>query len=396
MDEKNIIKKMPNVHIYTKSNLFIKDFFYGTDNIGLIYEATVYKLIKLCIIDRCISFNFIPFNSVELIGNDIIMTTKRLVENDKVKKVSKLSVFIVNSSQTVIDDNISHIFYQILYALRVMARMGINHNDLHYENILVTEYNNPVKLSFREEDGTYVNLTTKYVPYIFDWDISYVEHLGRNYLLDHVLCKANGLCNINSDYKDVYIMICVLSNIIKVMEYFKKIFPEKYLKLLEISDKVNIIKGKLLNKSKNPIYKSQYYGDYELHDLSDGDLKKDGIKTEGVPRYLKDSIRYIIPTSNINRVVKTYTELHKCRPIFYSKDMLSVYELNKIFMKKNKIPSNNKPSGDIICHFPTEDDILYMKKVIGDSPWKKDIKYYSFHKRDLDKYYEYVKNMKKV
>ena len=109
------------------------------------------------------------------------------------------------------------IMFQIIYSVACMNLFRINHNDLHNKNILVSEFENPIPMSF-EVQGQIFAFETRYVPYLFDWDFAYSSLLGKN-------PKIHGYKHINIYYdfhpcKDLYTLFCYLN--------FTGIVPSQY------------------------------------------------------------------------------------------------------------------------------------------------------------------------
>jgi len=101
----------------------------------------------------------------------------------------------------------SEIMFQIVYGLVVMGLFRIMHNDLHYMNILVAEFEDPIELGFVVGDKHFM-LKTRYIPYLFDWDFGFCESLGDN----PKLLTYNNM-NIKSRYSekiDMYTLFCTL------------------------------------------------------------------------------------------------------------------------------------------------------------------------------------------
>lgn len=101
------------------------------------------------------------------------------------------------------------VMFQIVYAIAVMQKYRLIHNDLHAGNILVVTYKNK-KTRFFEYRGKIYNVVTKYIPLLFDWDRSYCEFLGQNRILDGDPCLNWGTCNRFTPKFDLYVLCCTL------------------------------------------------------------------------------------------------------------------------------------------------------------------------------------------
>lgn len=372
----------------TKNNkdFFVKKYKIEMDNFGLLYETALYKLIKKCIIDTNICINFIPFYTAYMFKNRryILNITRFLKEDDKVSKVMKFSDFI-NGYRDIM--TVQKVMYQIFFALRVMAKMGITHNDLHANNIIIGRYKKPINLSYLEDNGRYVNISTHYVPYIFDWDFGYCKYLGNNYdLYEH--CIMYDLCNIFNDYKDVYILLCSSQGLRMDYSYL----PKSYIKLLET--KGIIIKGNESLQTKANIIKKRDKTDdfvknsmYKLYDVDVKELKKIGIPVSKKYTDMKYSIPYN-KDENISELYPTYD----CRPKFKSDRLLNIFKISELFMKSSNLNYSKTSNGNIKCRIPRKSDVEYMLKLIGNRNNNIFMRRESFEyvEKNLDKYVDYV------
>jgi len=88
------------------------------------------------------------------------------------------------------------VIFQILYTLLCFANIGLQHNDLHGGNILIEDMKRPITLYFKRGDTSYVELVTRYVPKIYDFDRGSIFHLAvpLNLGLDRYYCQSYGTC----------------------------------------------------------------------------------------------------------------------------------------------------------------------------------------------------------
>jgi serine/threonine protein kinase len=155
--------------------------------------------------------------------------------------------------------------FQIYNALEVMHRFRINHNDLHPGNILVMELPEKVSLGF-EVDNVFYKIRTKYIPYIFDWDLGYCELLGDNPKISGY--KFIDFSNQYTPRRDLYILLCYLYNNEKYLglrsgfvdlDLFPIVMDKEQQKSIPITpDQVNIIRSYrpvYIQNNKNPVYK---------------------------------------------------------------------------------------------------------------------------------------------
>ena len=119
--------------------------------------------------------------------------------------ISTKSLYEIYNSITELDK--LQIMFQIIYSVACMNLFRINHNDFHTNNILVSEFEIPIPMSF-EIQGQIFAFETRYVPYLFDWDFAYSSLLGQN---PKILSLK--YMNIFYDFhpcKDLYTLFCYL------------------------------------------------------------------------------------------------------------------------------------------------------------------------------------------
>ena len=112
------------------------------------------------------------------------------------------------------------IFFQIFHILYTMKLVRLQHNDLHYKNIIIQKFDTPVKLNYRVDfyDKTRNEvfcedfvIETKYVLKIFDWDLSYHVSLNDNPKLKDYYYKKIGIVNKFIGGYDLYTIMCYLN-----------------------------------------------------------------------------------------------------------------------------------------------------------------------------------------
>jgi hypothetical protein len=99
---------------------------------------------------------------------------------------------------------------QCLYALYVLREEKIRHNDLHFNNILIAKYENPVEWLFiaGPDKNQWFYVKTQFVPLIFDWDMSYISSIGKNKKIDGYMCDTYNICSKEDQYFDLYTFLC--------------------------------------------------------------------------------------------------------------------------------------------------------------------------------------------
>lgn len=199
-------------------------------NIGLNYEAEVYKEIIRPLSDVCPNYvkcYAIAKNCNEDFSNFIIL--------ESLKYSYSLAFFY---SLRIDREYMPSIIFQVLCACYGLVKYKTNHNDLHFENILISNISNePIKISYKIENNIYT-IHTKYLIRIFDYDRTYSEELKENKSLN----ELNGYTNIFHPMKDIWHFInrCVETHILKdisIISKNKEIF-NNYLKWLLTEDSI--------------------------------------------------------------------------------------------------------------------------------------------------------------
>lgn len=104
------------------------------------------------------------------------------------------------------------IIFQIFAACYAMSLSKMVHNDLHLENIFVEQI--PEQEVSYGISGLYYTFTTDVKVKIYDYDSSYVEHLGPNLGIPDFFCSKYSYCNIFTENFDI---ITVLIKIFKIV-----------------------------------------------------------------------------------------------------------------------------------------------------------------------------------
>ena len=202
--------------------------------LGLLYETAVYKYISKNIIMPGICDNFIPYlgsgsctleqvseflsvlqkhnPKVAQYFSYVSTVSRRLnilaTENVTFQKRSFPAYNFFKQPEGITDYDIYSVFFQIVYALKILGDFKVVHNDLHLYNIFVVEENSPQTIQYEipDEKGAKIfYITRKYRPYIFDWDLAYAEPLGDNASInDPHLCAEYGVCNRFSSKSDLF------------------------------------------------------------------------------------------------------------------------------------------------------------------------------------------------
>lgn len=186
-------------------NNAIEDLADAPNTESLQYEARVYSYITENIIMRNVSPNFIPilsasscnistmlpaFKGHAFKGSDRIVEKLEFIKSIFGDTVS-LNFIITGSgvnmvkfrdlilSSVLSKQEAGDVLFQAMYALYVMDKYNIFHGDMHGENLFVQIMDNPVNMRFNINGGK-VEISTKYVFKVYDFDRGYVDLLGDN------------------------------------------------------------------------------------------------------------------------------------------------------------------------------------------------------------------------
>ena len=228
---------------------------------GLMYEKNVYTYIDEKIIIPNLSPNFIPviaFGSCD--AKSVAEEIKdRVYPGLKEEDLHHLKQFLSSSKKAIpglalnlmltgsaekgissfdelidIDKNSSSklplgerksIIFQALYSLYLMQHFKINHNDLHFTNVLVQSLSKPIKLSFQIGKNQ-VAFETKYLLKFFDWDRAYVKKLGKNPYLSNEAEVITGSKNFFQANRDFYQFLCNLHNYENFWDLITPLLPD--------------------------------------------------------------------------------------------------------------------------------------------------------------------------
>lgn len=107
------------------------------------------------------------------------------------------------------------ILFQVFCACKVMSLSKLVHNDLHLGNIYVKKLNKPeiITYIFSNEFGDvvkYTLLNQMYKIFIYDFDRSWCERLGKNLFIENK-CKKVSQCNFFIENKDIIKVLCYIT-----------------------------------------------------------------------------------------------------------------------------------------------------------------------------------------
>ena len=164
-------------------------------------------------------------------------------------KIFSFYELLVSGVFTKKEDELRIVLYQIVHALTILANVKLQHNDLHVDNILILQHEEPQTFKYGD-----TSIKTIYQVLIFDWDMAWSPYIGENKKLIY-MCEEYGICgegNFNK-YFDLYTVMCNIKTYIKSRE-LKKVITN-YLGITENITKYTVFdcrfQPELLSKIKN-------------------------------------------------------------------------------------------------------------------------------------------------
>jgi hypothetical protein len=114
------------------------------------------------------------------------------------------------------------ILFQLAASCYAMSLSKMNHNDAHVNNIFLKKFDKDEYMFYVINDIPII-FKTSYKVFVYDFDRSYVESLGVNYLLTNETCLDTSQCNKFFENKDIIKILCNVYNTSKDMNTRKKI-----------------------------------------------------------------------------------------------------------------------------------------------------------------------------
>lgn len=118
----------------------------------------------------------------------------------------------------LLESDIKAIYFQLLYTLSVMSTVGLQHNDLHINNIFIdtTSTNTPKQVAYIVGDNIYI-INTRYVVKIYDFDQASIFNTNTipptNKIINTKLdiykefCQTAGICNTYNPKFDIFLLL---------------------------------------------------------------------------------------------------------------------------------------------------------------------------------------------
>ena len=189
---------------------------------GLRYEVNVYrKIIKTILIDKY-SPNFVsyigyaecPFQGEETLnkmqisgmekywvirhmkciyGEKFLSTpgiTISMLMTERIKNTTSIRDFLQETNEREKEK----VIFMVIFSIAVMRQFRLNHHDLHYNNILLSVKEKEQKSYYRVGKKVFL-ISTKFIPYLYDWDIAFAKSLGPNKKLEQYSYQSSDILN---------------------------------------------------------------------------------------------------------------------------------------------------------------------------------------------------------
>lgn len=345
-----------------------------TDNIdhngdiqGIKYEAQIYKHIINPILVNNFSPNFVGFLGYGECDMSVDITDRvkksliKDVSEYKLQKPEKLGILITNkigaSNSTVTNlheiwsRNLTNrkgkekILFQVVYSLAVMQQFRLIHNDLHPGNILVEILDEEIERVYVYKHKIY-RIKTRYIPYLFDWDLAYCESLGPNPKLEadyRYWCGKINVCNRFSRKFDLYLLLCHIHDI-----------NANPVRDAHYETEITVPKDGIERLRKTTPYIGEIYkmGRKQFRDIFGGYASM-----KLIDRY--SGLNSFMFKIKNNTTIILYSGF-KCRPTIFTEDMLSADE----YLRGKRFASLEVKSIDEVRHIPKKNVYRYPEKSV--------------------------------
>ncbi len=114
------------------------------------------------------------------------------------------------------------ILFQLAFTCYVMSLSKMNHNDAHVNNIFLKKFDKDEYMIYYINEIPVI-INTSYKVFVYDFDRSYVQSLGINYLLTEETCLDTSQCNKFFENKDIIKILCNVYNTSKDLNTRRKI-----------------------------------------------------------------------------------------------------------------------------------------------------------------------------
>jgi predicted NAD-dependent protein-ADP-ribosyltransferase YbiA (DUF1768 family) len=146
----------------------------------------------------CINYDNIDSLSFSIILTKFFDNTKTTTFTQFLQKYASNVEFVLN------------VLFQIAVVCFALSLNKMTHNDLHADNIFIKQYENLQTFIYYINDVKY-EITSFFKVYIFDFNFSFVENIGKNEGINNHLCDNFNVCNFFVPNKDILKIICAVS-----------------------------------------------------------------------------------------------------------------------------------------------------------------------------------------
>ncbi len=163
------------------------------------------------------------------------------------------------------------IVFMILLNIRLLARLGFRHNDLHTPNIQIIDLEEEIVYKYTVDNKDYY-IKTRFLPIIYDFDRSAKvtePKMINTYLNQESLCTLFGQCNSNNDIYDMILFLCTFNTDNQAL--MRKVFDD-HSKIMQF---INSIKEK---KAPGGVDRYRCYNFYYGQDIKDIKTYKEDMK----------------------------------------------------------------------------------------------------------------------
>jgi len=160
------------------------------------YEAMFYSMVTNNLIENKITphlvYNYSIMKSKNFVFNYMYQKkrefknlNRQIKELQKEHDINKATIMInerVNgisfqeflNRRNIPMNELKKVYFQILFTIKAYTEVGFQHNDLHTNNILISELEEPRDFSYIVDDDHYYFLEKcRYIPQIYDFDLSF-------------------------------------------------------------------------------------------------------------------------------------------------------------------------------------------------------------------------------
>lgn len=201
-----------------------EDLLYNVTNSLLLNNNTPHLIFKYGSL-RCENFKAPPElkEILESYNKDTKLLTTIVLENGYRGNKTKMLYEILKQKLSLKDK--LRIVFQIMWTLECFIKIGFQHNDLHFGNILISTLKTPETFTYKYKD-TFFQIKTKYVVKIFDFDRSTKRptkfnktKIDNRVLVNGSYCYDFGQCNEITNNK--FDLFMVLRNLIEFQNFEK-------------------------------------------------------------------------------------------------------------------------------------------------------------------------------